>query len=57
MFVKTNTARVERQRQSELTIILVNPPYNAWQANENDNNKNRKYSVLDKRSDPSQCTQ
>lgn len=49
MFVEQNTARVERQRQQELTVILGNPPYNAGQVNENDNNKNRKYRVLDKR--------
>ena len=30
-------------------MILGNPPYNTNQTNENDNNKNRKYPVLDKR--------
>lgn len=29
-------------------IVIGNPPYNAGQQNENDNNKNRKYPVLDK---------
>ncbi|GIL14697.1 MAG: hypothetical protein BroJett038_34170 [Chloroflexota bacterium] len=49
MFVEANSARVERQRQTELTVILGNPPYNAGQVNENDNNKNRKYTVIDRR--------
>src|SRR5207248_7439153 len=44
-----NTARVERQKQSPITVIIGNPPYNAWQVNENDNNKNRKYKLMDKR--------
>ena len=30
-------------------MVIGNPPYNAWQLNENDNNKNRKYKVMDKR--------
>ena len=30
-------------------MIIGNPPYNAWQLNENDNNKNRKYKEMDKR--------
>jgi predicted helicase len=30
-------------------VIIGNPPYNAWQMNENDNNKNRIYKQLDKR--------
>ena len=44
-----NTQRVERQKRSPITVIIGNPPYNAWQINENDNNKNRKYKVMDKR--------
>ncbi len=30
-------------------VIIGNPPYNVGQVNANDNNKNRKYAVLDKR--------
>ncbi|MCK5716323.1 MAG: DNA helicase, partial [Thiomargarita sp.] len=30
-------------------MIIGNPPYNAGQANENDNNKNRKYKTIDGR--------
>src|SRR6185503_16226745 len=44
-----NTQRVERQKQSPITVIIGNPPYNSNQVNENDNNKNRKYKVMDKR--------
>jgi predicted helicase len=44
-----NTQRVERQKRSPITVVIGNPPYNAWQLNENDNNKNRKYKVMDKR--------
>jgi len=39
-----NTARVQRQRSSPIFVIIGNPPYNASQVNENDNNKNQKYT-------------
>lgn len=48
-FSTENTARVERQKRSPIRVVIGNPPYNAWQLNENDNNKNRKYKVMDKR--------
>jgi len=44
-----NTARIERQKKSPITVVIGNPPYNVGQLNENDNNKNRKYKVMDKR--------
>jgi predicted helicase len=44
-----NTARVERQKQTPITVIIGNPPYNANQVNENDNNKNRAYPLIDRR--------
>ena len=44
-----NTARVERQKKAPITVIIGNPPYNANQINENDNNKNRKYAFVDRR--------
>src|SRR5437588_725204 len=44
-----NTQRVERQKRSPITVIIGNPPYNTNQVNENDNNKNRKYKLMDKR--------
>lgn len=48
-FNAENTKRVERQKRSPIFVILGNPPYNANQVNENDNNKNRKYPVMDRR--------
>ncbi len=48
-FSTENTERVERQKRSPITVVIGNPPYNAWQLNENDNNKNRKYKVIDRR--------
>jgi predicted helicase len=44
-----NAERVKRQKDSPIFVIVGNPPYNAWQVNENDNNKNRKYPVIDGR--------
>jgi len=44
-----NTARVERQKKAPITVIIGNPPYNVGQLNENDNNKNRKYAVIEQR--------
>ena len=40
--------RVERKRESELFVVIGNPPYNVGQLNENDNNKNRKYQTKNK---------
>ena len=36
-----NVARVARESEAPITVIIGNPPYNANQVNENDNNKNR----------------
>jgi predicted helicase len=49
LFTAENIARVERQKKAPIFVILGNPPYNVGQVNENDNNKNRKYSKMDKR--------
>ena len=49
LFVQENTQRVEHQKDQDITVIIGNPPYNAGQVNENDNNKNRTYETLDKR--------
>jgi len=43
LFVPENTERVLKQQQQDIFVIIGNPPYNARQVNENDNNKNRKY--------------
>ncbi|QIA23286.1 type ISP restriction/modification enzyme [Mesorhizobium sp. AA22] len=42
-----NVARVRRQNNRKISVIIGNPPYNANQANENDNNKNRDYPRID----------
>ena len=42
-----NTERVERAKKAKITVIIGNPPYNANQVNENDNNKNRRYKVVE----------
>lgn len=47
MFAEENTERVEREKNAEITVIIGNPPYNVGQLNENDNNKNRKYKLVD----------
>ncbi|MBL8147983.1 MAG: N-6 DNA methylase, partial [Anaerolineae bacterium] len=49
MFSEENAERVEREKGAPITVIIGNPPYNVGQANENDNNQNRAYVVLDDR--------
>ena len=44
-----NTLRVEEQRDTPMFVVIGNPPYNASQANENDNNKNRPHEAVDNR--------
>ena len=44
-----NTARIHKQNKRRISVILGNPPYNANQMNENDNNKNRLYAGIDER--------
>ena len=49
LFSPANTERVEKQKQTPMFVVVGNPPYNAGQVNENDNNKNRKYQTMDAR--------
>ncbi|MET3758755.1 putative helicase [Rhizobium binae] len=42
-----NVERVRRQNKRKISVIIGNPPYNANQQNENDNNKNREYKRVD----------
>jgi len=49
LFPKENAERVQRQRKTPITVVIGNPPYNASQGNENDDNRNRKYEVIDER--------
>ena len=44
-----NTLRVEEQKDTPMFVVIGNPPYNASQANENDNNKNRAHEAVDAR--------
>jgi predicted helicase len=44
-----NVARIKRQNKKKISIIIGNPPYNANQLNENENNKNREYPEIDRR--------
>ncbi len=49
LFTAENTERIEQQKKTEMFVIIGNPPYNAGQVNENDNNKNRKHETMDGR--------
>ncbi|MFZ3079681.1 MAG: type ISP restriction/modification enzyme [Bellilinea sp.] len=44
-----NAERIGRQNTKKISVIIGNPPYNANQLNENENNKNREYPAIDKR--------
>ena len=45
---EANTKRVEKQKETDMFVVIGNPPYNTRQVNENDNNKNRPYKTIDK---------
>ena len=44
-----NVERIKRQNKRKISVVIGNPPYNANQQNENDNNKNRTYPRIDER--------
>lgn len=44
-----NVARIKRQNARRISVVIGNPPYNANQQSENDNNKNREYPQIDAR--------
>ena len=48
-FNKENVKRAINQYKTKINLIIGNPPYNANQKSENDNNKNKVYVELDKR--------
>jgi len=48
-FTPDNTLRVEEQQEIPMFVVIGNPPYNASQDNENDNNKNRPHAGVDAR--------
>jgi predicted helicase len=44
-----NSKRIKNQNKRDISVIIGNPPYNANQQNENDNNKNRDYTIIDEK--------
>ncbi len=48
-FSSENAERIRSQNKRKISVIMGNPPYNANQMNENENNKNRVYPAVDKR--------
>ena len=48
-FTQENTERVERQKAADMFVVIGNPPYNMAQVNDSDNNRNRKYEIMDAR--------
>ena len=48
-FTPENTMRVQEQKDTPMFVVIGNPPYNASQSNENDNNKNRPHEAVDNR--------
>jgi predicted helicase len=44
-----NVARVKRQNLRKISVVIGNPPYNAWQENFNQRNANRSYKKIDQR--------
>ena len=44
-----NIKRIREQNTRKISVVIGNPPYNANQLNENDNNKNREYPSIDAR--------
>ena len=48
LFTPENTRNALKiRKKTPMFVIIGNPPYNAKQVNENDNNKNRKYPTMD----------
>ncbi|MBK5944850.1 DEAD/DEAH box helicase [Halorhodospira halophila] len=44
-----NSERARQQRESDIRVIVGNPPYSAWQASGHEGNANRPYPALDER--------
>jgi predicted helicase len=44
-----NVARIKRQNKKKISVVIGNPPYNAWQENFNFRNPNRPYRMIDER--------
>ena len=48
-YMKDNSDRRERQKATDIRVILGNPPYSVGQKNQDDNAKNVSYAGLDRR--------
>ncbi len=48
-FSDENVERIKRQNTKKISVIIGNPPYNAWQENYNQQNANRPYKHIDDR--------
>ncbi len=48
-YMKDNSDRRERQKDTDIRVIIGNPPYSAGQRSENDNAKNVAYAGLDQK--------
>lgn len=44
-----NVERIKRQNRRKISVIIGNPPYNAWQESYNQDNANRPYARVDAR--------
>ncbi len=44
-----NVERIKRQNRRKISVVIGNPPYNAWQESFNQNNANRPYQRVDAR--------
>ncbi|WP_420103374.1 type ISP restriction/modification enzyme [Bosea sp. (in: a-proteobacteria)] len=44
-----NVVRIRRQNGRKISVVIGNPPYNAWQENFNNRNPNRAYRRIDQR--------
>ena len=49
LFTQENTERVRKQKAADMFVAIGNPPYNMGQVNDSDNNRNRKYEIMDER--------
>ena len=48
-FFPKNVKRVQKQKETPITVIIGNPPYSVGQKSANDNAQNQKYENLDKK--------
>ncbi len=47
LFSEENTERVAKQKNTDMFVVIGNPPYNTQQVNDMDNNRNRPYDTID----------